>query len=100
MARERRNGSLRNHLLQEDDPAPNALPCAPPHVESQIHLGEIAVEGNRTPQQPRLEKPESDQTDKGAAMPLIQLHPLRKKWIEQARIHFEGEQHQIPPLSL
>src|SRR5208282_5728432 len=40
-----RDGALRNHLADEDDASTILLICPSAHVEAQIHLVEICVEG-------------------------------------------------------
>src|ERR1043166_1218060 len=77
--------ALRHQLANEHHaPAPAAVRRAPPDVEAQVDLVEIAVEGNREAEDPGVEEAEPDQAHQGEPIPCVELGAPRYQRAEEA----------------
>jgi hypothetical protein len=66
--RDRGNRTARNNLLDEDHTTLHYAGVAPPHIESQIHLIEVAMKRNWNSAQARVQEPKPDQAHECPAL--------------------------------
>src|SRR6266850_1119967 len=70
-----------DYLTDEDHTAPPAVGCVAADVESEIHLLEVAVEGDRTTEHPGVQETKSDDAQEGLAFAKVQLCSVGDKWL-------------------
>ncbi|HEY4672314.1 MAG TPA: hypothetical protein VIG78_09630 [Gemmatimonadaceae bacterium] len=80
-------------------PAANPSADTSAHVKSKIYLFEIAMEEGGNAEYARIEKKESDEADKMASRPLVELGAARNQRLQNRWFDLEIEQHQVAPLS-
>src|SRR6185369_8902980 len=93
----------RDQLLHEDHPAavvPAVLTASrrpPPHVEAEVDLLEIAVEGDGDALDDRLREHEPDDADVRLAAERVERGPRGHPALEQGRVDLVVQQDQPPP---
>ena len=88
------DGPLGDQLLHEDDPA--LVPTT--HIEAQVELLEVPVEGHGDPLQPGVQEEEAHQRAPVVADVRVEHGPSRYQRLEQLRIHAVVEHDQVAPL--
>src|SRR4029450_6739663 len=92
------DGRSRHQLLAEADCASPAIASAPPDVEAQVHLLEVAMTRDRDSENPRIEKHEPDQAHEFPAAIIVELRPGGDPGAQERWIDFEIQHRQMAPL--
>ncbi len=89
----------RHDLADEHRPAPPAFRAAhlPTHVEAQVDLLEIRVEGKAESEHARMQEQESDHADVGPTLESIQLRSRRHEGKQHSRVRRVVDHRQLPP---
>src|SRR5262245_3761880 len=92
------DGHTRHQLLDEDDGASPAIARAPPDVEAQVHLLEVAMTRDGDSENARIEKHEPDQAHEYPAAIIVELRPGGDQGTHERWIDFEIQHRQMAPL--
>src|SRR5437667_3593521 len=97
-ARDERDRAAGDKLADENYTAPPGVGRFSPHVETQIHFFEIAVQRDGKSEETRVEKEKSDHTEKGLIVFVVDLCTKRNQRREQARIDDVIQHRKVTPV--
>jgi len=93
------NRTARHKLADENDTASPGVSRLSPHVETQIHFFEVAMQRDRKTQETGIEKEKSDNANERLAVFIIDLGAGRNQRFNQNRIDDVIQYRQITPVS-
>ena len=98
-ARDERDRAAGHKLANENDTAPPSVGRFSPHVKTQIHFFEIAVQWDGKTKKTRVEKEKSDHTEEGLTILEVDLCAKRNQRSDQARGNDIIQNRKVTPVS-
>src|SRR5262249_5187006 len=92
-----RDRPSRHDLFDEGYTPANLVAACAANVEPQVHLLKVAMQRHGHAEDPRIQKQESDEADKGLAVMKIKLAAARNKQLEHRRLDLPIEHCQQLP---